>query len=226
MLYSGRVTDDDGRQEIRTGNIELLAVACAGQKSVSTSISRKPRSAPPSALRFRSFISDDAALGLRRGLLAPAGRREPSIRLRVGSWIDAGRNSIMIARVVALAGFVALAIVTTPAFAADVNYTCSEGTRLTAMFSRARRFAWKCCSRHRRRQREGHPAASEVRRRRPLCQRRDGILDQGKRRHADARRPQGNVPGEVARVERSETRDCAMWRIRSRISLRSIRATG
>ena len=41
----------------------------------------------------------------------------------------------MIARVVAPAGFVALAIVTTPAFAADVNYTCSEGTRLTAMFS-------------------------------------------------------------------------------------------
>ena len=41
----------------------------------------------------------------------------------------------MIARVVALAGFAALAIVTTPAFAVDVNYTCSEGTRLTAMFS-------------------------------------------------------------------------------------------
>ena len=41
----------------------------------------------------------------------------------------------MIARVIALAGFVAVATVTGPAFSADVNYTCSDGTRLTAAFS-------------------------------------------------------------------------------------------
>ena len=41
----------------------------------------------------------------------------------------------MIARVVAPVGLVALAIVTTPALSADVNYTCSGGTRLTAVFS-------------------------------------------------------------------------------------------
>ena len=41
----------------------------------------------------------------------------------------------MIARVIVPAAFVALVAVTGPALAADVDYTCSDGTRLTAIFS-------------------------------------------------------------------------------------------